>query len=107
MNTNFRNKELRIMGSMIRFVEIMELPLDKQVNLKVSDLSRQLEKKVGQKFDRNALAAAKSLELVKIEGDKENTTVNFIPKELSHTIAHVAVYHKILKLESDLEKESL
>ena len=105
LNTNFRNKELRIIGSMIRYVEILDKPLEKQVNLKVSDLSANLEKKVGQKFDRQALSAAKSLGLVKIEGERENVAVSFIPKDLSHTITHVAVYHKILKLEADWEND--
>ena len=104
LNANFRNKELRIMGSMIRYVEILEMPLDKQVSLRVSDLSTQLEKKVGQKFDRKALSAAKSLELVKIEGERENISVNFVPRDLSHTITHVAIYHKILKLEEELDQ---
>ncbi|MFK7827132.1 MAG: cyclic nucleotide-binding domain-containing protein [Oligoflexales bacterium] len=106
LNTNFRNKELRIIGSMIRYVEILEKSLDKQVDLKVSELAAKLEKKVGQKFDRVALSAAKSLGLVKIEGERENITVSFVPKDLSHTITHVAVYHRILKLEGELEKES-
>lgn len=106
LNTNFRHKELRTLGAMIRYVEILDLPKNKSLNLRVSELSVHLEKKVGQKFDKNALEAAKSLELLKIEGERENLSVSFVPRDLSHTLTHVAVYHHILKLESELAEKA-
>ena len=98
LDTRMANKEIRVLGGLVRYAEGSGKNLQSVIEFNVSELAENMEKKIGQKFDPDVLQQAADLGLIKIEGKDSEFKISFSPRELSHTLAHISAYKKLSTL---------
>ena len=102
IESKFTNREIRVIAGLLRFVEVRTPKAQGVASFTVAELDKNLEKKTGQKFELDALKQAELLKMISIEGQKENMKVVFTPKNVSHILAHLKAYRKILAIDKSL-----
>jgi len=100
INTNWSDKEKRMLSGLSKFAKHFEMDLKKECRLPVKQLQEALERVTQQPLDNDTLAKAEACELLKREIKDGDQKVVFIPIELSRALACYDTYKRLESIES-------
>lgn len=94
------NKEIRFLNGIVKLAVRLSLDLNSEVTLDIPQIEKTMEKSVGVKYDSDSVELSAEADLLK--HDKEQDTIRFTPRALSHLLTNLAAYKRLEKLDQDV-----
>lgn len=97
INHPFKDRTIRLARAMIMFAAKEGLATGREIKLDCRGLEDNLERKMGEKFQIEALDDLHQLKLMNVDAE----CISFVPNKLGRTIAHIVAYQKLKNYKPD------